>query len=339
MKKIGISFAVLFLMVLVSGCNLKDAWANRSKAIKVMSQQEAQDRVTNFIKGSLLAPGADATVKSISDENGMYKISLSVTMGGQSQDIDSYVSKDGQLFFPSGAMNIDEVTKEAADAKKATPADASSQAAAKTPVKNDKPVVDLFVMSFCPFGTQMEKGILPVVQTLGSKITFNLKFVSYTMHGDKEQTENMRQYCIEKNTPTKYLGYLQCFLKTTAGDVADAEKCMASSGIAKSSVDACISDTTNKFGIKSGSTDFPIYKDENTKYGVQGSPTLVINGVVSSAGRDSASILKAICGSFKTAPDECNTAKLSATAPSAGFGDGTASTGASNASNASCATN
>ena len=334
MKKIAISLGVLGLMVLVSGCNLKDAWANRTKSIKVISQQQAQDRVITFIKGSLLTSGADATVKSISDENGLYKISLSVTMNGQSQDIDSYVSKDGQLFFPSGAMNIDEVTKQAADAKNAAGGDTSAQASPKDAVKTDKPVVDLYVMSFCPYGTQMEKGIIPVVQTLGSKITFNLKFVSYTMHGDKEQNENMRQYCIEKNNPAKYLSYLQCFLKTSAGDVADAEKCMATAGIAKSAIDSCISETATKFSITAGSTDFPIYAADNTKYGVQGSPTLVINGVTSTSGRDSASILKAVCGSFKTAPAECKKA-LSTTAPSAGFGDGTAAAGASAAS---CAT-
>ena len=57
----------------------------------------------------------------------------------------------------------------------------------------------------------------------------------------------------------------------------------------------------------------------NTKYGVGGSPTLIINGVQSNAGRDSASYLKAICAAFNTAPTECSTT-LSSTQPGAGFG-------------------
>jgi len=336
MKKIGISLVVLTLMVLVSGCNLKDALANRSKSIKAISQDEAKTTVEKFIKESLLAPGAEATVKEISEENGLYKIKVSVTMSGQTQDIDSYVSKDGKLFFPSGAMNIEEVTKQAADAKNGAPAGAAGQAAQKDPVKNDKPVVDLFVMSYCPYGTQMEKGIIPAVEALGSKITFNLKFVSYTMHGDKEATENMRQYCIVKNSPAKLLGYLKCFLKTTAGDIADADKCLTDQGINKATIDSCVTTNNEKFAVKAGATDFAVDKADNEKYGVQGSPTLVINGVTSNSGRDSASILKAICGSFNTPPAECDTAKLSTTAPSAGFGEGTAAAGAPAAA---CATN
>ncbi|MBI3259230.1 MAG: hypothetical protein HYZ54_07145 [Ignavibacteriae bacterium] len=57
----------------------------------------------------------------------------------------------------------------------------------------------------------------------------------------------------------------------------------------------------------------------NQKYNVAGSPTLIINGVESSAGRDSASYLKAICDAFKNAPTECGT-QLSSTTSGPGFG-------------------
>jgi len=331
MKKIVISFAVLCLIVLVSGCNLKDTWANRGKSVKVVSQEKAKTILETFIKESLLAPGAEATIKEISEENGLYKVKVSVTINGQAQDIDSYVSKDGKLFFPSGAMNIEEVTKQAAEAKKGAGNGDASAEAPKDAVKTDKPVVDLFVMSYCPYGTQMEKGIIPAVEALGSKITFNLKFVSYTMHGDKEATENMRQYCIQKNSPAKLLGYLKCFLKSTAGDAVEAEKCMSDLGINKATIDSCVTTNNEKFAVKAGETGFAVDKADNEKYGVQGSPTLVINGVTSTSGRDSASILKAICGSFKTPPAECKK-ELSATAPSAGFGEGTAAAGAPAAS-------
>jgi len=49
-------------------------------------------------------------------------------------------------------------------------------------------------MSYCPYGTQIEKGILPVINALGNKIKFSLKFVDYAMHGKKEIDENSRQY-------------------------------------------------------------------------------------------------------------------------------------------------
>jgi len=331
MRKIVLLSAVILTVVLVSGCNLKDTLANRNKGYKVVSQKEAAVVLEKFIKESLLAPGAEAVIKETTEENGLYKVKVALKINGQEQEVTSYLSKDAKLFFPSAetAMNIEEVTKKAAESKNAG-GDTATQAA-KDPVKTDKPVVDLFVMAHCPFGTQMEKGIIPAIEALGSKVTFNLKFVSYTMHGDKEATENMRQYCIQKNSPAKLLGYLKCFLKSTAGDAVDAEKCMTTVGISKGTIDSCITTNNEKFAVKAGETGFNVDKADNEKYGVQGSPTLVINGVTSTSGRDSASILKAICGSFKTAPAECKK-ELSATAPAAGFGEGTAAAGAPAAS-------
>ena len=75
---------------------------------------------------------------------------------------------------------------------------------------------------------------------------------------------------------------------------------------------------------------------ENKQYDVQGSPTLIINGLQVESSRDSASLLKTICGAFNTEPEVCNTAKLSSASPSAGFGDGTDTSGAGTAD---CATN
>lgn len=332
MKRAMLLSAVILTVVLVSGCNLKDTLANRGKAFKAVSQEEAKTTVEKFIKESLLAPGAEATISEISEENGLYKIKVSLKVNGQEQEVESYISKDAKLFFPSAetALNIEEMTKKAQEAKDAG---GDTAAQASDPVKNDKPVVDLFVMAHCPFGTQMEKGIIPAIEALGSKVTFNLRFVSYTMHGDKEAEENMRQYCIQKNSPAKLLGYLKCFLKSAAGDVADAEKCLVSSGISKATIDTCIKTNNEKFAVKAGETGFAVDKADNEKYGVQGSPTLVINGVTSNSGRDSASILKAICGSFNTPPAECQE-ELSSAAPAAGFGEGTAAAGV--ATDATC---
>ena len=79
--------------------------------------------------------------------------------------------------------------------------------------KSDKPNVELFVMSHCPFGTQAEKGIIPVVNLLKNKINFSVKFVDYSMHGKSEIDENTLQYCIQKEESKKYIPYLTCFLE------------------------------------------------------------------------------------------------------------------------------
>jgi len=190
--------------------------------------------------------------------------------------------------------------------------------------KKEKPEVELFVMSHCPFGTQIEKGMLPVARLLGDKIDFNVKFCSYAMHGKKEIDEQTLQYCIQKEHNDKYLDYLACFLKE--GNTGDCLKEAELDG----KLDTCIAETDAEFKITEKFNDkstwsggrFPLFdvdKELNEKYGVRGSPNLVINGVTAKTGRDPASLLSAICTGFKDKPAECNE-KLSSASPSAGFG-------------------
>lgn len=282
-----------------------------------LSISDAKVLAEKFINENLLGQGMTASIENIVEEGGLYKISLDVS----GQAATSYLTKDGKLFFTQ-ALDIAEIEKQAADAKKQ----------AET-VKSDKPEVELFVMSYCPYGTQMEKGILPVLGALGDKINFLLKFVGYAMHDKKEVDENTRQYCIQKEQNDKLSGYLTCFLKA-----GDATGCIASTGVDNAKLANCVSAADAQFSITKNFNDknswsgqyppFDINKADNEKYSVQGSPTLVINGTTVSTQRDPASILQAICSAFNNQPTECLN-QLSAEQPAAGFGEGTVS-GASN---------
>lgn len=291
-----------------------------------LTQAEAKAKVENFINNSLMQEGMKAEIGSVTKENGMFKVAVKIGEGKQQQEIISYLSLDGTKFFPN-VMDIAETEQKIAEQKKAQ---AGAVSAAEIP-KTDKPTVELFVMSYCPYGTQIEKGILPVIGALGAKINYSLKFVSYAMHEKKEIDENLKQYCIQKNEPAKLSAYLKCFLK----DSAKSEACSKSIGINAAKLAGCIAETDNQFKVTEQYNNkdswsngtfppFDVNKTDNEKYGVKGSPTLVINGVeASAAGRDSASLLKTVCSGFSKEPKECSV-KLSATVPSAGFGDGAA---------------
>jgi hypothetical protein len=237
-----------------------------------------------------------------------------------------------QLCTLTSNTDVCNEAKTATDDAAQQAAQAQQQELATTP-KMDKPVVELFVMSHCPYGTQIEKGALPVAELLGSKIDFSVKFVYYAMHGKTELDEQTLQYCIQKEQKDKYLKYLACFLE--AGKTAD---CITKTAIDKAKADACVAATDKLYNITGKFNDqttwlsgrfpvFDIYKDLNTKYAVQGSPTFVLNGKQVNAGRDSASLLKAVCAGFNTQPAECSQT-LSSAQPAAGFG-GTASATAS----------
>lgn len=295
---IGIGVGVVAILIIAGGV---------FGAIKYADAQKAKvgTKVENFINQELLGGQGDAKVTKVTEEGGLYKIVISY----QGNSIDSYMTKDGKKFFPQALDMEPASVKGETDSR-------VSQPVAEAP-KTDKPKVELFVMSYCPYGTQIEKGILPAIEALGSKVDFSLKFVDYTMHGDKENQENLRQYCIDQGQNAKLFSYLKCFLK--AGDSAS---CLKSTGVDEGKLNSCMTATAKKYDVTG--EKFEVQKTDNEKYGVTGSPVLVINGANISSARDSASLLKTICSAFKTAPSECQK-QLSSSAPSAGFGEGTAS--------------
>jgi hypothetical protein len=331
MKKAIILSLMLALVLTMTGCSAKG-----QTAAKALSMDDAKAKITDYINNQLLA-GAPykATVNSISEVDGLYKMSINVN----NQNIDTYMTKDATIFFPQA---IDTTKNVAAPAASSTASNQSTPSTQTVNTKSAKPTVELFVMSQCPYGTQMEKGILPVVATLGKKINFTVKFCDYSMHNGTAPTElneEMSQYCIQKNEPQNYQAYLNCYL-ASAGDPAGAAACVKSTKINSARLASCIATTDKTYSVIAGFNDkstwdkdqsgnpafpqFNVYKADNTKYGVQGSPTLVINGETITSDRDSASLLATICSAFTTQPAECK-ATLSSAEPSAGFGTGTAS--------------
>jgi len=281
----------------------------------IKSATEIKKLAEIFIKNNLISSETKLKLSNARDFNpGLYE--LDVFLNDSVDAIKIYVTKDGKLFFPQSMDLVADVVKK--------PDQASSPVTEPATVKinkADKPVVELFVMSHCPFGTQIEKGLLPVYELLGSKIDLQLKFVDYAMHGGKELNEELTQYCIGKIKPEKFWPYLKCFLADENG----SEKCLIQTGINPSSLINCVTETDTKYNIIAGAKNggnypaFNIYKADNEKYGVQGSPTLVINGTTVSVNRSPSALLKAICDSFTNKPAECS-AVLSSETPAVGFG-------------------
>ncbi len=298
--KVGaLSLLILLVVSLVTNFNLYQSGD---------SKDEAAAKALDFINTNLLQGKTVADLEAVEDQGDVYMMKLSVS----GQEIEGYITKDGKLFFPQ-AISLTE-----------TPLLEEAVLPAEV-VKSDKPKVELFVMSHCPYGTQIEKGMLPVAYLLGNKIDFSVKFVFYSMHGETEVKEQLNQYCIQKEQKSKFLDYLKCFL-----DEGDGKSCLVTAKIDRSKLDSCTAKTDQDFSVMDNLADqsswlsgqFPLFdinKADNEKYAVQGSPTLIVNGVMVSAGRDSVSLLNAVCAAFNTSPEECKI-KLEATVPSAGFG-------------------
>ncbi len=312
-KKSGTIIAVIILAVLIAG-----SYGYKVYRQKVdVGQEVIKAKVEKFISENVPAT-VKTEIKDIKKEGSLYSVNVVL----DTQEVPLYVTLDGKkLMQAQGVIDL-----EKAPVNEEKQAQAPEKTAAE--VKADVPVVDLFVMSYCPYGLQMERGILPVVEALGNKIKFNLKFVDYTLHGQKEVDENVNQYCVQKVAPAKLNAYLKCFWadskKAAAG--TQASTCMKTVGINAAQVATCVKTTNEQF--KPTEKSLGIDKEESAKFGVQGSPTLVVNGTTVSSNRDSASVLKAVCSGFTTAPKECEKA-LSTTSPAAGFTDEALAGGAS----------
>ena len=87
-----------------------------------------------------------------------------------------------------------------------------------------KPTLELFVMSYCPYGVQAEEKIIPIVKKFGDTIDFKLQFIAdekqepspqditpfRSLHGYPEVAENIRQLLIKQEYPDRYLDYILC---------------------------------------------------------------------------------------------------------------------------------
>ena len=191
--------------------------------------------------------------------------------------------------------------------------------------KSDKPQVELFVMSHCPYGLQAQKAYTPVAELLGKKTNMSVKFVSYIMHGQPEKDDNNLEYCIQKEQNDKYLTFLKCY--TASGD---AQACLGSAGVNKSKLNSCINNADKQFKISEEfanranwlSGQYPrylVHQKENDAYGVQGSPTLVVNGTQVEFSRSPEGLKQVICGAFNNPPEECKQT-LSTAQAAPGFG-------------------
>lgn len=271
-----------------------------------ISSQDAGQKALDFINNNLVQPGTTVTLGSVAEMSGVYNVTT--TYAGN--DIPVYITKDGRYLIVPGIGAIDIDNFEAPEPVQ--PQEPEPQPS-EIP-KSDRPVLDVFIMSYCPYGLQAAKAVTPVQELLGESADINIRFVQYTMHGQEEEDENYRMMCIREEEPEKFWQYMECF--TGSGD---SGKCTAESGIDTANLEDCMENRASGYYDEDKLLD--------SKYAVGGSPTFVLNEKVISVTRSPEAVKQEICNAFNTMPEECSQT-LSTAQASPGFGSGT-STGSS----------
>ncbi|MHA1743104.1 MAG: DsbA family protein [Candidatus Heimdallarchaeota archaeon] len=261
--------------------------------MSVLTQNQAAEKAVKFINENMLQEGTTAKLTSVNEENGVYHIKLDIN----GRTYDSYVTKDGKLLFPTAGIDLDQVVE-----KETTTTTQSQQIP-----KADKPTVELYIFSYCPFGAQALDSFAEVASFLKNYADFKVKFFSH-MHGDHEKQQNMIQECIQKIAPDKYFDYAKEY----------SEK-VYSSCASQRSVD-CDKDKTiellNEVGIDPTKVFDCVEKEGEELYqqdisdarnlGLGGSPSFVINGVYARINRSPEGIKSAVCSAFNTPPEKCS---------------------------------
>lgn len=298
-----------------------------------------------------LLHNTDNSSKIVSTEkqNGLY----SITVEYKNQQIPIFVTTDGKYAIAGSMVALTGSTVSSSSSN-----NQAATAPAQVP-KTAKPTAQFFVFAYCPYGTQMEKALVPVYNLLKDKVDISINFIG-AMHGEFEHVESQRQLCIQKiYGEDKLFAYLDKFLVNSAvGSCQGTDTCVnplieaifTQIGVDKDKINSCMS--------TDGETMYKADEQKASSLGIGGSPTVVINGVeiggnscnsnsdcnpgegcvvadsqgdkICSLNRAPSDLQASICNAFTTAPAECSQA-LSTASASAGFGST-----ASSSSAASC---
>lgn len=264
-------------------------WDSAGKA------EAAAQKAVDFVNANMLAEGAEAELISASAESGVYKFNMRI----DAEEFEAYLTKDGKIFFPSA------IILESAEAESSS---AETAMTCEDVAKSDKPVLEAFVVSECPFGVQMQRILNEIVKSVPQLAAYvKMEYMGaieegavFSMHGETEAQENLRQICLREEQPDVLWNYIDCHIQE-----GNVDSCLVSAQADVAQLEGCLTDTGR--GLAYAAQDFA----NEEKYGVTGSPTLILDGADISefdfGGRTAEAVKTIICCALQTKPGFCDT--------------------------------
>jgi hypothetical protein len=261
-----------------------------------ISSGSAGDKLVDYLN---TVADSEVTLVGVDDFQGLYE----VTVEYQGSNIPVYMTHDGKYYTTM-----------------LSPLEVEEQTPVEIP-KSEKPEVDLYVMSFCPFGNRAEDTMLPVYELLKDKVNWNVRYIVSvsgetvnSLHGQPEVDQNIREACVLKNYGMDALwSFMTDVNANCGGDGSCWESVASASGVDTSVIESCVSEE--------GLDLMKAEADASSEAGASGSPTLIINGVESTIVyqyENSEAYKQEICSAFENAPEECSTQLSASTSASAG---------------------
>ena len=167
-------------------------------------------------------------------------------------------------------------------------------------VAADAVKLEMYVMSQCPYGVQVENTVKPALDLLGDKVDFQLDFIVTetapgqfnSLHGQPEVDGDIIQLCAKKLSPAKYMNFIMCQNKNAKDITNNWKPCATETGIDEAKLAACKDGDEGKNLLSESAK-------RATAANAKGSPTIVLAGKPYQGGRRSEDFTRAICNEFK----------------------------------------
>ena len=238
----------------------------------VLTKAVAEKAALDYINTNLLQAPFTATVKSSADTGTMYKVTVDVA----GQTVDSYITKDGKLFFPQGFDTTKKLPTQEA------PTNTGTTGAKKVDVsvdddamkgKKDAPVTIIEFSEYqCPFCKRFiddayPKIIKDYVDT--GKVKYVFRDFPLGFH-DQAKPAAMAAECA--GDQGKYWEYHDLLFKNQASlSAANYKKWAKDLKLDTTKFDACVDTNKHKAEVEKDFAD-------GQKAGVSGTPAFFING-------------------------------------------------------------
>jgi hypothetical protein len=309
---------IAIVVLLIAAFLWKPGETSATGGVLALSNAKANEIATKtieFLNKNIITGNDTASLDSVSEASGI----LNITVLYQGRKIPIYTTEDGKFLILSSPIDTTTpIPKPEEQQQEQQPTPKTCEDLSKV----DKPELDAFVVSNCPYGLQMQRVLVPVAGFFGNKANIKARYIGSvtsdgknitSMHGDKEAIENLRQICIREEQTDKYWNYIACYIKK-----GDTDSCLTEAKIDKTKLNTCMNDPSK--GVSYAKEDFAL----QDQYGVSGSPTLILNGVKVSefdfGGRNADTVKTMVCCSFNQQPSGCSQ-KLSTDQASIGFSE------------------
>ena len=294
-----LNIAMIVVGLLIVGSVAFYAWQTQGGFDgKALPPEEAANKSVDYINQNFLPENSQAKLKSVKEEKGLYRLLLEIN--GQEQE--TYITKDAKLIFPT-AIKATSTEEESGSEN-----NDSSETNAQIP-KSETPKVDLYVMSFCPYGNQAENTMASAYTLLKDKIDFNVHYIVNnnngeitSLHGQKEVDQNMREACVEKNYGMdKWWDFTTYVNENCGSDGSCWQEAAQETGLSVNNIQNCV----DQEGIELMKEDAQI----SSENGASGSPTMLINGTKTQAVYNYGQPNKykeAVCSAFEEEAENCS---------------------------------